>query len=107
MQKQLIDELKPGITYSELEERTEELIFEELVNLNLLKQNQKDNLRDFYPHSVSHHLGLDTHDLAIYKEPLKEGMVITIEPGIYAKKWKLGVRFEDDVLITKDGAIVL
>ena len=107
VQKQLINEIKVGMNYEELEARTEDLIFAELVDLGLLKGSEKDLLRDYYPHSVSHHLGLDTHDLSNYKTPLKENMIITVEPGIYVKKWGLGVRFEDDILITSKGAEVL
>jgi len=107
VQKQLINEIKVGMNYEELEARTEDLIFAELVDLGLLKGSEKDLLRDYYPHSVNHHLGLDTHDLSNYKTPLKENMIITVEPGIYVKKWGLGVRFEDDILITSKGAEVL
>lgn len=107
VQKQLISEIKVGMNYDELEARTEDLIFEELVELGLLKESQKELIREYYPHSVSHHLGLDTHDLSNYQTPLSENMIITVEPGIYVKKWGLGVRFEDDILITSRGAEVL
>jgi Xaa-Pro aminopeptidase len=57
----------------------------------------------YYPHGVSHHLGLDVHDPGDRTRPLEPGMVITVEPGIYIPEEKFGVRIEDDVLVTKDG----
>ena len=58
-------------------------------------------------HGTSHHLGLDVHDVAPANEPVTEGMVFTIEPGIYIPEENLGVRLENDVLIQKDGNIDL
>ena len=57
----------------------------------------------YYPHGVSHHLGLDVHDPGDRNRPLEAGMVVTVEPGIYIPEENLGVRIEDDVLVTKDG----
>jgi Xaa-Pro aminopeptidase len=57
----------------------------------------------YYPHGVSHHLGLDVHDPGDRTRPLEPGMVITVEPGIYIPEERLGVRIEDDVVVTKDG----
>jgi Xaa-Pro aminopeptidase len=57
----------------------------------------------YYPHGVSHHLGLDVHDAGDRNRPLEAGMVVTVEPGIYIPEENLGVRIEDDVLVTKDG----
>ena len=59
-------------------------------------------------HGVSHHLGLDTHDATLHDEmPLAPGMVITDEPGLYIDEEQIGVRIEDDLLITQDGCEVL
>jgi len=60
-------------------------------------------LTKYYPHGVSHHLGLDVHDPGDRTRPLEPGMVITVEPGLYIPEEKIGVRIEDDVLVTKDG----
>ena len=57
----------------------------------------------YYPHGVSHHLGLDVHDPGDRNRPLVPGMVVTVEPGIYIPEENIGVRIEDDVLVTKDG----
>lgn len=62
---------------------------------------------DYFPHGIGHFLGLDVHDVGDYKEPLKEGDVITIEPGIYIPQERIGVRIEDNYWIVKDGAICL
>jgi len=61
----------------------------------------------YYFHGLGHFLGLDVHDVGIYSEPLQEGMVITIEPGLYIPEENIGVRIEDDIVVTKDGCINL
>jgi len=64
-------------------------------------------LADYFYHGTSHYLGIDAHDAGSYDEPLAEGVVITIEPGVYIAKEEIGIRIEDDVLITKTGARLL
>jgi Xaa-Pro aminopeptidase len=64
-------------------------------------------LNKYYIHGVSHHLGLDVHDPGDRDRPLEPGMVVTVEPGIYIQDENLGVRIEDDVLVTKDGSQIL
>ncbi len=64
-------------------------------------------LGKYYIHGVSHHLGLDVHDPGDRNRPLEPGMVVTVEPGIYIPEEKLGVRIEDDVLVTADGNKIL
>jgi Xaa-Pro aminopeptidase len=64
-------------------------------------------LERYYPHGVSHHIGLEVHDPGDRDRPLEPGMVISVEPGIYIPEEKLGVRIEDDVLVTKDGYRIL
>ena len=61
------------------------------------------SLGRYYIHGVSHHLGLDVHDAGDRERPLEPNMVITVEPGLYIPEENLGVRIEDDVLVTKDG----
>ena len=76
---------------------------EVLIEVGLIKINETKEVRKYYPHAGSHHLGLDVHDLADYSVPLAENMVITVEPGIYIKEEGIGIRIEDDVLITNTG----
>ena len=67
------------------------------------RDKQGRSLDRYYIHGISHHLGLDVHDPGDRERPLEPGMVITVEPGLYIPEEKLGVRIEDDVLVTKDG----
>ena len=71
------------------------------------KDKEGQPLGRYYIHGVSHHLGLDVHDPGDRERPLEPGMVITVEPGIYIPEENLGVRIEDDVLVTADGNKIL
>lgn len=107
VQKFGISRLKPGVTVIENEKAIEAYMGKVLKKLGLIKTTDKKSIRKYYPHATSHMLGLDPHDAAIYSKPLKPGMVLTVEPGIYIPEEGIGVRIEDDVLITKTGAKVL
>ena len=73
-----------------------------LKEIGLIKEDHE--VSKYYYHSVSHFLGLDTHDVGqIIDEPLAEGQVITNEPGLYIQEENIGIRLETDLLITKDG----
>jgi Xaa-Pro aminopeptidase len=63
----------------------------------------RESVRKYFPTATSHFLGLDTHDIGDYRAPLQPGMVLTVEPGIYIPEEGIGVRIEDDVLITEAG----
>lgn len=101
----VINNVKPGLTLLDLNNILIDFYVEELTKINLIKS--KEELKNYYFHSVSHHLGLDTHDVSIRNMPLKEGAVITIEPGLYIEEEKIGIRIENDVLVTSDGCIDL
>ena len=76
-----------------------------LLKLGLIENESE--VRKYYFHSIGHHLGLDTHDPSIREEPLVSGNVITDEPGLYIKELGIGIRIEDDILVTDDGSYVL
>lgn len=105
VQKQVIARIKPGVKLSELNQATVELLAKGMIGIGLIKTAQE--VTKYYMHSVSHFLGMDTHDLGGREAVLEEGNVITVEPGIYIPEEKLGVRIEDDVLVTKRGHRVL
>lgn len=100
--------LKPGVQMREYEAKVDAFMATELQKLGLLEDvSDKKKLKKYYPHLVSHFLGLDTHDAADYTQPLAPGMVLTVEPGIYIPDENIGIRIEDDVLITETGVEVL
>lgn len=100
-----IEAVKPGVTLHDLNEVTKQVLADGLLRLDLIQESSE--LSKYYYHSVSHHLGLDTHDLSDHRAVLQPGMVITIEPGLYIEEEAIGVRIEDDVLVTADGCEVL
>ncbi len=124
-QKSVLDKLAPGITLTEVMLHSAEIITQGLIDLGILSGSMADNLeqerwRDYYMHGVGHFIGLDVHDVGDYKSdgedrPLKPSMVITVEPGIYIsedsdapEQYKgIGIRIEDDVVITATGVEVL
>ena len=125
-QLEAIAECKPGKHWNDPHEATVRVITEGLVKIGLLEGDVKELIaseayKEFYMHRAGHWLGMDVHDVGDYKvggewRVLEPGMVMTVEPGIYvapdnervAKKWRgIGIRIEDDVVITKDGNEVL
>jgi Xaa-Pro aminopeptidase len=112
-QEEVFKLCKDGTPYGDLETKTQEVLANGLVKLGIIK-DVKD-VKKYYPHSVSHHMGLDVHDKGGYGINLKENMVITVEPGIYIpagspcdkKWWDIGVRIEDDVIIGKEKCTLL
>ena len=103
--KAVIAYAKPGLLISDLQDYAKKVLKEECVKNGLLKQ--EDDIVKYYIHNVSHHLGLDTHDASDRTKPLAPGNVITVEPGLYFVDEGIGVRIEDDVLITEEGATCL
>ena len=105
--KAVIEKIKPGVVYKELNAWATDLIAEECIKLGIIKE--KKEVSKYYWHSIGHNLGLDVHD----SEPqgrnfiFDEGMVFTVEPGIYISEEGIGIRIEDDVLVTSDGCRVL
>jgi Xaa-Pro aminopeptidase len=103
----VIDQLKPGVDLKGMQTKVSRHIGKFLKARHLITSLKPEQVYKYYPHAISHHLGLDVHDVADYSQPLQAGMVITVEPGIYIKEEAIGVRIEDDILITKNGAEVL
>lgn len=106
--------LKPGITivkYTEMVGDEASKTFQKigLISKADVKNETPDNraFRKYLYHGISHHLGIDVHDLGTKTEPIKAGMVFTVEPGIYIEEEKMGVRIENNVWITKSGNIDL
>lgn len=104
-QKLVFSNIKPGITTKELNQILIDYYKVELKKIGLIEKDE--DVMKYYFHGVSHHLGLDTHDVAIRELPLTAGCVITVEPGLYILEEGIGIRIEDDALVTEDGAINL
>jgi Xaa-Pro aminopeptidase len=121
-----IDKVRPGVTMDELHNESVRLLTEGLVRLGLLSGNpekliEEETYKRFYMHRLGHFLGMDVHDVGQYyrdgeSRPLEPGMVITVEPGIYISSETkeipdqyrgIGIRIEDDVLVTAEGSKVL
>jgi Xaa-Pro aminopeptidase len=115
VEKASIELLKPGAVLSEYHMQVGDLMTKELINLNLLSQEEVDNQNPSWPaykkyfmHGTSHYLGLDVHDYGLWDgSPMEAGMVFTCEPGIYIPEEGIGIRIEDDILITSNGYINL
>ena len=103
--KQTAKFMRPGITLNEANEFAKEFLAAECIEKGLI--SSKEELARVYYHSVSHFLGLDTHDFGGKNDKLVPGNVVTCEPGLYFKDLGIGVRIEDDVLITEEGSEVL
>lgn len=106
--------LKPGISVIDYTAKVNLETEKQLLKLGLLtkadiKNQDPENpaYRKYFYHGVSHHLGIDVHDLGTRTEPLKEGMLLTVEPGIYIEEEQMGIRIENNIWITKTGNIDL
>jgi Xaa-Pro aminopeptidase len=91
------------------EEATKQFVKLGLLSEQDVKNEDKDNraYRKYLYHGISHHLGIDVHDLGTRTEPIQQGMVFTVEPGIYIEEEQMGIRIENNVWITKNGNIDL
>jgi Xaa-Pro aminopeptidase len=101
--------LRPGNTPMQYQKQVIELMEEELIRLKLIDAKEAKNqgpdkalVKKYFMHGTSHHLGLDVHDVSPPHQPFGEGMVFTIEPGIYIREENMGIRLENDVVIGKD-----
>jgi len=102
--------LRPGITITNYTDKVGEEATQQFLKIGLLKKSDVKNedpenraYRKYLYHGISHHLGIDVHDLGTRTEPIKAGMVFTVEPGIYIEQERMGVRIENNVWITRNG----
>ena len=122
-EEKIIKKIKPNIKRSTLQKKAIKILTKGMIELGVLKGDLKQVIKEekykkYYPHGIGHWMGLDVHDACPYKDEnsdeisLQKGMVLTIEPAIYidkddkdvAKKYRgIGIRIEDDILVTKDG----
>lgn len=108
--KNTIDMVKKGGKWKEIQKATEMDMERELIGLKLLKLRDIKNqdpawpaYKKYFMHNVSHFLGLDVHDVGYFETPYKPGMVFTVEPGIYILEEGVGVRLENNILVTEKG----
>lgn len=102
--------LKPGITIADYTEKVGEEATRQFIKIGLLRKSDVKNedpesraYRKYLYHGISHHLGIDVHDLGTRTEPIKAGMLFTIEPGIYIEEENMGIRIENNFWITRNG----
>lgn len=102
--------LKPGISIVDYTEKVGEEATQQFLKIGLLKKSDVKNedpenraYRKYLYHGISHHLGIDVHDLGTRTEPIKAGMLFTVEPGIYIEEEQMGVRIENNIWITRNG----
>lgn len=126
IQKQILAMIRPGIPFKTLQDKTIELSVQTLLDLGFLKGKPNEIIEQkayqkFYPHGVSHFLGMDVHDVGYYtvdkeSRKIEKGMLFTVEPGLYISLGDtsvpsefrgIGVRIEDDILVTDVGIEVL
>lgn len=105
--EKVIKEMKTGVRFVDLNKKAKDWISEECISLGLM--TEKDDVSKFYYHSIGHSLGMDTHDIELENRDVtfEPGMIYTVEPGIYIENEGIGIRIEDDVLITEEGNEVL
>lgn len=96
---------KPGLTLAELNDVAKKELAKGCIEIGLI--DNEDEIGKYYFHSVGHSLGLDTHDVWSTGWKLEEGVIITNEPGLYIEEEGIGIRLEDDLLVTKDGCVNL
>lgn len=106
--------LKPGISVLDYTENVGDEATKQFIKIGLLTENDVKNedpenraYRKYLYHGISHHLGIDVHDLGTRTEPIKAGMLFTVEPGIYIEEEQMGIRIENNIWITETGHIDL
>ncbi len=106
--------LRPGVSLHEYHRQVGELMTKELLDLKLIDRHdvEKQNpdwpaYKKYFMHGTSHFIGLDVHDVGLWHEPIRAGHAFTVEPGIYIREEALGIRLENDIVVTHDGFVDL
>lgn len=106
--------LVPGTIWADYQKAVEGIVEKELVDLGVLSMDDIKNqdpkwpaVKKYFPHGTSHFMGIEVHDVGRYYEPMKAGMVFSCEPGIYIQEEGIGIRLENDILITENGNVDL
>lgn len=99
---EVTDEIKAGMSFSEIDKRYREKAFSGLKSIGLL--NDIADLNRYVWHGCTHHVGFDVHDAGSYQVPIEDGMVFTMDTGLYIREWGIGMRIEDNVLVA-DGRL--
>ncbi len=109
-----MDLLRPGVFLADYHKQVGQLMEKELVDLGLLSMEElkkqsaaQPAYKKYFMHGTSHFIGLDVHDVGLWHEPIQAGNVFTVEPGIYIREESLGIRIENDILITEEGYVDL
>ena len=102
--------LRPGVFLADYHKKVGEIMQEELIHLGLITKREvaeqdpeNPAYKRYFMHGTSHFIGLDVHDVGLWHEPIEAGMAFTVEPGIYIREENLGIRLENDIIITEDG----
>ncbi|KOR75731.1 Xaa-Pro aminopeptidase [Candidatus Phytoplasma pruni] len=103
--KKTIEWIKPGYTFAEMNQYGKQILSDGLSELGFLKKDE--SIDKYCYHGLGHYLGLEVHDVGNSFEPIKENSIITIEPGLYLPELSLGIRVEDDVLVSSNGNVNL
>lgn len=103
--KKSIEILRPGLTNKEFNDFGKQCLIDGLKRIGKIQSDEE--ISKYYYHSLGHFLGIDVHDVGDYSVPFEEGQVVTVEPGLYIADENIGIRIEDNILITKNGPVNL
>lgn len=107
-QREIITLIQPNLSVEQYQRDVDRVMVDALMKLGLMSnRDDKENYHKYFPHAISHGLGVDVHDSLGSPQYLQTGMVLTVEPGIYIPEEGIGVRIEDDILITASGNVNL
>jgi len=114
VQKKAIRKMVPGITMEKYNKFVNQLMEDEMIKIGLLtkeeveqQDSEKPLYKQYFMHGTAHHIGLDVHDVVDRHQPFQAGMVFTCEPGIYIREEDIGIRIENNILITENGPVDL